>query len=435
MPNINTILSRLPKFNNTVTVIEDQQTVDDIIWGILTWHKKYKSQYDKIYSYFLGKTAKESAKNVFDFVKDNIPYEMEGEKTQSLRSPAAILNDIGYVDCKNMALFVAGVLDAITRNTEQKIPLAFRFASYSSFDKDPGHVFVVMYPGTTKEIWVDPVLDYFNEQKEPTFFLDKKINNNAMSLIAIAGPGRNRTAAGFPSISAAVSNFARRGTIGDDLSYTTDYSIDDPNQNPVPGIDVQQGVYQGNDVTPTNPNSVDNFQLTQNADGSFTDLEGYTYQANSDGTYTDQQGNIVDSQGNINLTLNPDGSYTDNEGYTYTKNADGTFTDQQGQIVNSELTPLIKQPGGSSLPSNMNNQTIGPTPQNKNTQLAPNLNNTLANLLKSLIPGQTATTPAVVRPGTRVTPIPGTKSGISTNTLLLIGAAGLGIYFLSKNRK
>jgi hypothetical protein len=41
-----------------------------------------------------------------------------------------------------------------------------------------------MYPGTKKEIWIDPVLPRFNEKRTPTFYKDKKIK---MALIALSG--------------------------------------------------------------------------------------------------------------------------------------------------------------------------------------------------------------------------------------------------------
>jgi len=63
--------------------------------------------------------------------------------------------------------------------------LHIRFASYKDGVKEPGHVFAVLYPGTNKEIWVDPVLDRFDDRsKQPTFYKDKKVK---MSLIALSG--------------------------------------------------------------------------------------------------------------------------------------------------------------------------------------------------------------------------------------------------------
>jgi hypothetical protein len=87
-------------------------------------------------------------------------------------------------DCKSYALFANGVLDSLNRKGIFQVPLAFRFAGYKNNTREPQHVFAVMYPGTKKEIWIDPVLPRFNEKREPTFYKDKKIK---MALIALSG--------------------------------------------------------------------------------------------------------------------------------------------------------------------------------------------------------------------------------------------------------
>jgi hypothetical protein len=48
-----------------------------------------------------------------------------------------------------------------------------------------------MYPGTKKEIWIDPVLARFNEKRQPSFYKDKKIK---MALIAMSGTATQPTA-------------------------------------------------------------------------------------------------------------------------------------------------------------------------------------------------------------------------------------------------
>jgi hypothetical protein len=89
-------------------------------------------------------------------------------------------------DCKSYALFANGVLDSLNRKGIFQVPLAFRFAGYKDTTREPQHVFAVMYPGTKKEIWIDPVLARFNEKRQPSFYKDKKIK---MALIALSGVG------------------------------------------------------------------------------------------------------------------------------------------------------------------------------------------------------------------------------------------------------
>lgn len=190
MLNRDFILSKLSPYTNNKSVLIQNQTVGDIKKGLIQWHKKYQSEYDKIAPFFKGDSVEQSARNVYDFLKSNVRYNIESENEQTLRSPSAIIapgRTVG-ADCKNYALFSAGVLDSISRNGDKKFSLSLRFASYDLFSSIPKHVFTVINPGTDHEIWVDPVLSYFNEKKEPTFYSDKKIND--MSLIAMSGIGQ-----------------------------------------------------------------------------------------------------------------------------------------------------------------------------------------------------------------------------------------------------
>jgi hypothetical protein len=110
-----------------------------------------------------------------------------------IKSPSAILytGKTTGSDCKNYSLFTAGVLDALNR-MGFPINWTFRFASYRMFDKMPHHVFVVINPDTNKEIWVDPVLNGFDYKKQYYYKTDKKPKN--MSLIALSGIGAKRKA-------------------------------------------------------------------------------------------------------------------------------------------------------------------------------------------------------------------------------------------------
>ena len=104
---------------------------------------------------------------------------------QILRSPSALLvsNDIG-IDCKGYATFANGVMDAYRRKTGKNFDVYYRFASYDVFDNTPQHVFAVVKDKGT-EFWIDPVLEQFDEKKQPYFYKDKKIKN--MALIAMSG--------------------------------------------------------------------------------------------------------------------------------------------------------------------------------------------------------------------------------------------------------
>jgi len=180
----NAVLQKLEPFTNFKKVLIDDQNTSDIVQGILDNHDQYENEYDKISEMFIGDNEVETARNVFDFLKQNVPYYIEPIEKQTLRSPSAILCMKTGADCKSYASFINGVMSSLNRKGIFKVPLAYRFASYRYDTKEPQHVFSVLYPGTNNEIWVDPVLPKFDQRKEPVFIKDKKIK---MALIAMSG--------------------------------------------------------------------------------------------------------------------------------------------------------------------------------------------------------------------------------------------------------
>lgn len=176
------ILQKLPAFNNFGKVLVKDQGTNDIIKAIVKAHDEYKSDYDKICSLFYTGEEIETAKNIFNYLKKNVRYVIESDNLQQIKSPSAIFATPSS-DCKNYALAINGILDACRRKYGLNCDLYFRFAAYDG-TRTPQHVFSVMVING-EEIWIDPVLNYFNEDKAPNYFKDKKINN--MALMALNG--------------------------------------------------------------------------------------------------------------------------------------------------------------------------------------------------------------------------------------------------------
>jgi hypothetical protein len=187
----NMVLQKLAPFTNFKKVLIQDQNTGDIIKGILDNHDNYESEYDKISEMFIDDNEVETAKNVFKFLKDNVPYYVEPIEKQTLRSPSAIISIKQGADCKSYASFINGIMSSLNRKGIFKVPLAYRFASYRYDTREPQHVFAVLYPGTKNEVWVDPVLNKFDQRKEPVFIKDKKIK---MALIAMSGTSTQGTA-------------------------------------------------------------------------------------------------------------------------------------------------------------------------------------------------------------------------------------------------
>jgi|ERR1700722_4495666 len=209
MSGRNSIIRTLPAPVGNSILIEENQSVSDIISTIVYAHKKNAPFYDKIAARFAGATLEDTCENIFDFCKQNIPHETETEDLQTVKSPQRILKDssdgIGH-DCKHYASFSGGVLDALRRQGK-KISWCYRFASYRLFDSIPGHVFVVV-KNRGKEIWIDPVLDYFDERRSPTFSIDKNVMSQvgaaSMGSVLGAGRGDNSTAATLKTIGGTI---------------------------------------------------------------------------------------------------------------------------------------------------------------------------------------------------------------------------------------
>ena len=188
------LLQRLEPYQGRDETIVASQDTGDIMQGMARWHKEYGRQYDAVSSFFLGKTPRETAANVFDFLKKNVTYQIDTDERQTLKTPAAILAT-GHGDCKHYALFAGGIFDSLTKTGQQRIPWAFRFASYRWYDETPQHVFVVIYPGTSREIWVDPVLGRFDQKKPYQHASDHK-----MALVGISGIHKSARISGIRDV-------------------------------------------------------------------------------------------------------------------------------------------------------------------------------------------------------------------------------------------
>ena len=188
------MLKVLQPFENNKKVLVYHQGVGDIIAAIVQQHSDMTDQYDLIYHYFADENVKKTAKKIWNYLKKNVKYNIEPDNEQYIKTPAAIIaTGKSGSDCKNYALFSAGILDAYRRNTGEIFDLCFRFASYDDYEPTPQHVFVVINAGSDSEIWCDPVLDEFDLKKYPNYFKDKNIKmlKSLSGLYSLSGTRKN----------------------------------------------------------------------------------------------------------------------------------------------------------------------------------------------------------------------------------------------------
>jgi len=183
LEQVNEILGKLKPFENKTVLVSNYQDSTDIINEILKAHVKYKNEYDKIAVYFWKGNIKNTCNYIYNYLKNNVDYIIEPDAKQTVKSPAAIIAQ-GYGDCKHYSLFTAGILDAL-RRSGKNINWSYRFANYKLFYRTPHHVFCVVNPKTKYEIWIDAVLENFNDHKEYVNAQDK--NYKQMALYSISG--------------------------------------------------------------------------------------------------------------------------------------------------------------------------------------------------------------------------------------------------------
>lgn len=183
------LLRLLPPYMAKKKLKEPNQDTSDIINEILVAHKKFAPDYDKISSLFWKGSAIATAREIWNFLKQNVQYKAESKHDQNTKSPAAIIATGIYKsacnDCKHYSLFTAGVLDSLKR-AGRPVDWRYRFANYDPSERDPGHVFVIL-KDRANEIWVDPVLSTFNNRKPYINAVDKNVNT--MALYEMSGVG------------------------------------------------------------------------------------------------------------------------------------------------------------------------------------------------------------------------------------------------------
>jgi len=184
IPSKTYLLSQLSGFNGNKFLVSKDQNVSDIIGAMMQAHKIYAPEYDKISSEFWAGSDIKTARKLFDFLKNTVTYYVEPDSNQRIMSPAAILK-LSKNDCKNFALFINGVLCSLKRKGLFKSRVLYRFASYKLLDEIPHHVFAVMQTPSSREIYIDPVLENFDQKK--IYF--HKIDKNPMALYSISGIG------------------------------------------------------------------------------------------------------------------------------------------------------------------------------------------------------------------------------------------------------
>ena len=90
--NRDRILGKLTPYGRKRILIKQDQGVPDIMSAMLSAHKIYANDYDKISQDFYAGDGIQTAKNLFNFLKKNTKYKIESENNQRIMSPSAIIS-------------------------------------------------------------------------------------------------------------------------------------------------------------------------------------------------------------------------------------------------------------------------------------------------------------------------------------------------------
>jgi hypothetical protein len=171
------ILTTIGRPNGTTNVVVSMHNTSDIIRQMEKAHYDNSAFAKKIAYKFKGLTTKQTCRNIFTWLKENIDYRIEPAGLQTTKSLQRLVSD-GYGDCKHYSGFYAAILSALN------IKHNYRFASYSN-SSTPTHVYVVAYDERNKPIYCDAVLPVFNTQKKFNYKIDKNMLAHLGSIDAI----------------------------------------------------------------------------------------------------------------------------------------------------------------------------------------------------------------------------------------------------------
>ena len=156
--------------NYRARVISSWQNTSDIIEAIKRQHIMNMPEARKISKYFCDPDERKTARNIFNFLKENTEYRIEPAQKQTVKTLKRFLAD-GYGDCKHYSIFTNTILQACGFKP------VYRFADYKG--DGYGHVYSYLPKSNTV---IDAVLPSFDTEKKP---LKKKDIN--MSLYQLSG--------------------------------------------------------------------------------------------------------------------------------------------------------------------------------------------------------------------------------------------------------
>jgi hypothetical protein len=171
----------LPKPDYRETLNYSDGTNADIIDTVHQNFPRAVEQTIQFAQQFTGNNARETAHNIWKFLKQHITYKRDPAEKQLIRLPSRFIRD-QEGDCKSYALTAAALL------ANNNLPVAFRYANYRG-GTIPSHIYAVTRDENGKEIIVDGVWKYFDSEKPAAYKFDRIMKVYTLSGIDGPRPG------------------------------------------------------------------------------------------------------------------------------------------------------------------------------------------------------------------------------------------------------
>ena len=153
-----------PKGQNIL--ISRYQTAPEIAGAIVKAVRESEKDAQKLAPYLKSTNKVGSARLIFVFIKNTIPYKKEASTKQTARTLARILNEAKKGgDCKHYATASAALCKALN------IPCKLRLIAQLPNSKVPNHIYTVAQINGNEFI-IDPVLKNFNTEARYNYKYD-----------------------------------------------------------------------------------------------------------------------------------------------------------------------------------------------------------------------------------------------------------------------
>jgi hypothetical protein len=215
------VYKRLAPSQNLNKLAVYNQSTNDIINQVLSQHAQNAIEAKKIADLFEAGNIYETSKNIWNFLKYEVPYKVEPSDRQTTKTLSRMLYDASNGkgnDCKHYAGFTGAVLDACGYTN-----WSYRFAGYSKYINVPTHVYCYA-KDSDGIIYIDAVINGFDLEKPFVLNIDKKIKikDNNMSLYKLSGIEDNGIGNWFEDAGKAVKQAA--DFAGDKARQAADYA-------------------------------------------------------------------------------------------------------------------------------------------------------------------------------------------------------------------